>query len=46
MITTNSGILENVRNMSVEEQRNLTYDELKKMIDPMSLDEIIELRVI
>lgn len=40
---TNREILEKVKNMSIEEQRNLTYDELKKMIDPMSTDEIIEL---
>lgn len=43
MKMTNRDILEKVKNMSVEEQRNLTYDELKKMIDPMSTDEIIEL---
>lgn len=40
---TNREMLEKVKNMSIEEQRNLTYDELKKMIDPMSTEEIIEL---
>lgn len=40
---TNREVLEKVRNMSVSEQRNLTYEELKKMIDPMSSEEIVEL---
>ena len=40
---TNREILEKVKSMSVLEQRNLTYDELKKMIDSMSTDEIVEL---
>ena len=36
-------VLEKVKNMSLEEQRNLTYDELVNIINPLTSDEIIEL---
>lgn len=40
---TNKEILDRIRNMSVSEQRDLTYDELVKIIETLSADEIIEL---
>lgn len=40
---TNRKILDKVKAMSVAEQRNLTYEELVKIIEPLSADEIIEL---
>lgn len=40
---TNREILDKVKTMSVSKQRNLTYDELVKIIEPLSADEIIEL---
>lgn len=36
-------ILEKIKNMSVEEQRNLTYNEIVEMVKPLTADEIIEL---
>ncbi len=39
----NREILDKVRNMSVSEQRNLSYEELKEIIDPLTSDEIVEL---
>lgn len=39
----NKEILDKIRNMTVAEQRNLTYEELVKIIEPLSSDEIIEL---
>ncbi|MCH5166743.1 MAG: NUDIX domain-containing protein [Erysipelotrichales bacterium] len=39
----NKEILDKVRHMTTEEQRNLTYEELVKIIEPLSSDEIIEL---
>lgn len=35
--------LDRIRDLSVEEQRNLSYEELLKIIEPLSADEIIEL---
>ena len=35
--------LDKIRNMTVEEQRNISYEELIKIIEPLSSDEIIEL---
>ena len=40
---TNREILDKVKAMSTQEQRDLTYDELVKIIEPLSADEIIEL---
>lgn len=39
----NKAILDNIRNMSIQEQRNISYEELIKIIEPLSSDEIIEL---
>lgn len=36
-------IIEKVRNMSVEEQRNLSYEEVCNMLNRLTADEIIEL---
>ena len=35
--------LNRIRNLSIEKQRNLSYEELIKIIEPLSADEIIEL---
>lgn len=35
--------LERIKNLSIEEQRNLSYEEIKKIIEPLTSDEIIEL---
>lgn len=40
---TNKEVFDKVRRMSNQELRNLNYDELVKMIEPLSSDEIIEL---
>ena len=40
---TNREMLDKIKNMSIVEQRNLTYDELVNIIEPLSSDEIIEL---
>lgn len=39
----NSEILTKIREMTVQAQRNLSYDELLQIIEPLSVDEIIEL---
>ncbi len=39
----NSEILNKIREMTVQAQRNLSYDELLQIIEPLSVDEIIEL---
>lgn len=39
----NKLILDKIKNMSVQEQRNISYEELIKIIEPLSSDEIIEL---
>lgn len=39
----NKEILNKIRNLSLQEQRNMSYDELKKIIEKLSSDEIIEL---
>ncbi len=36
-------ILEKIKNMSIEEQRSIPYEELKMIIKGLSKDEIIEL---
>lgn len=38
-----NAILEKIKNMSTEEQRNIPYEELKRIIKRLSKDEIIEL---
>lgn len=39
----NKLVLDKIKNMSVQEQRNISYEELIKIIEPLSSDEIIEL---
>ena len=39
----NKEILNKIRKLSLQEQRNMSYDELKKIIEKLSSDEIIEL---
>ena len=36
-------ILSEIKTMSSEEKRNISYEQLKEMISPMTPDEIIEL---
>jgi len=40
---TNKEIIEKIKNLTTQEQRNITYEELIKIIEPLSSDEIIEL---
>lgn len=39
----NIDMLTKIRNMTVQEQRNLSYEEIISIIEPLSADEIIEL---
>ena len=39
----NKEILNKIRKLSLQEQRNMSYDELKKIIEKLSSDEIIKL---
>ena len=39
----NKEILDKIRNLTTQEQRNLSYEELVEIIKPLSTDEIIEL---
>ncbi len=40
---SNKEVINRIRNLSTQEQRNLSYEELVKIIEPLSADEIIEL---
>ena len=40
---SNKEIIENIKKLSVQDQRNLSYEELIKIIEPLSAEEIIEL---
>lgn len=40
---SNREVIDKIRKLSIEEQRSLSYDELVKIIEPLSSDEIIEL---
>ena len=40
---SNRDILNKIKSLSVQEQRNITYEELIQIIEPLSSDEIIEL---
>ena len=40
---SNKEIIDKIRNLSIQDQRNLSYEELIKIIEPLSTDEIIEL---
>lgn len=39
----NKDILDKIRNLSKQEQRNLSYEELEKIINKLSTDQIVEL---
>ncbi len=39
----NKELIEKIKKLSIQEQRNLSYEELVKIIEPLSSDEIIEL---
>lgn len=39
----NKEILDKIKSLSIQEQRNMSYDELKKIIEKLSSNEIIEL---
>lgn len=39
----NKDILEKIKNMTIEEQRNIPYEDLVKIVDNLSADEIIKL---
>ena len=43
MNTNEDNILEEIRNLSVSERRELSYEELKEMLPKLSCDEIIEM---
>lgn len=40
---TNREVIEKIKNLSTQEQRNISYEELIKIIEPLTSDEIIEL---
>lgn len=40
---SNKDVIDKVRNLSTQEQRNISYEELIKIIEPLTSDEIIEL---
>lgn len=40
---SNREIIDKIKNLTTQEQRNLSYEELVKIIEPLSSDEIIEL---
>lgn len=40
---SNKDIIDKIRNLSTQEQRNISYEELIKIIEPLTSDEIIEL---
>ncbi len=40
---SNKEVIDKIRNLSIQDQRNLSYEELIKIIEPLSADEIIEL---
>ena len=40
---SNKDVIDKIRNLSTEEQRNISYEELIKIIEPLTSDEIIEL---
>lgn len=39
----NNEVLENIKNMSSEEKRNIDYEKLKEIVKKLSFGEIIEL---
>lgn len=40
---SNRVVIDKIKNLSTQEQRNISYEELIKIIEPLSADEIIEL---
>jgi len=40
---SNRDVIDKIRNLSSQEQRNISYEELIKIIEPLTADEIIEL---
>lgn len=40
---SNKEVIDKIRNLSTQEQRNISYEELIKIIEPLTADEIIEL---
>ena len=40
---TNREVIDKIKNLTIEEQRNISYEELIKIIEPLSSEEIIEL---
>lgn len=40
---SNREVIDKIKNLSTQEQRNISYEELVKIIEPLSSDEIIEL---
>ena len=40
---SNKDVIDKIRNLSTQEQRNISYDELIKIVEPLTEDEIIEL---
>ncbi len=39
---SNMEVINKIKGLSTQEQRNLTYEELIEIIEPLSADEIIE----
>ena len=40
---SNKDVIDKIKSLSTQEQRNISYDELIKIIEPLTADEIIEL---
>lgn len=40
---SNKDVIDKIRNLSTQEQKNISYEELIKIIEPLTSDEIIEL---
>ena len=40
---SNKDVIDKIRNLSIQEQRNISYEKLIKIIEPLTSDEIIEL---
>ncbi|MBE6147676.1 MAG: NUDIX domain-containing protein [Firmicutes bacterium] len=40
---SNKDVINTIRSLSIQEQRNISYEELIKIIEPLTTDEIIEL---
>lgn len=40
---SNKDVIDKIRNLLTQEQRNISYEELIKIIEPLTSDEIVEL---